>query len=195
MMKHGSYETRYDILLGPGDKGASTGIGPAFKFDNVDIYDLNLTGANQPDSIGTGDRLHFVAEVGEFNPTTCLFFLRPVSTKSVRPMPRIITDRRARPISVTISIVLTVTTLGYFVPWMIAAQRGTDRRRGSGRLSRRLLHAEWVAERLQCLAEPLVGQDRHRSAMRTCRLVATVDQGRVDIGNGRPAGAEPALTL
>jgi hypothetical protein len=46
MMNHGSYQTRYDILIGPGNKGADTGIGPAFKFDNVNIYDLNLAGAN-----------------------------------------------------------------------------------------------------------------------------------------------------
>ena len=36
----------------------------------------------------------------------------------------IITDKRGRPISATISIVLAVVTLGYFLPWMIAAVRG-----------------------------------------------------------------------
>jgi hypothetical protein len=39
-------------------------------------------------------------------------------------MARVITDSRARPVSATISIVLTVCTLGYFLPWMIAALRG-----------------------------------------------------------------------
>lgn len=39
-------------------------------------------------------------------------------------MPRIITDQRARPISATVSIFLTVCTLGYFLPWMVAALRG-----------------------------------------------------------------------
>ena len=39
-------------------------------------------------------------------------------------MPRLITDRRARPISMLISIVFTVFTLGYFLPWMVAALRG-----------------------------------------------------------------------
>lgn len=39
-------------------------------------------------------------------------------------MTRVITDRRARPISATISIVLTVVTLGYFLPWMVATLRG-----------------------------------------------------------------------
>jgi hypothetical protein len=37
---------------------------------------------------------------------------------------RVITDQRARPISAVISIVLTACTLGYFLPWMIAALRG-----------------------------------------------------------------------
>lgn len=39
-------------------------------------------------------------------------------------MSRVITDQRGRPISATISILLTVVTLGYFLPWMIAALRG-----------------------------------------------------------------------
>lgn len=34
------------------------------------------------------------------------------------------TDRKGRPISVIVSIVLTILTLGYFLPWMIAAMRG-----------------------------------------------------------------------
>lgn len=39
-------------------------------------------------------------------------------------MSRIITDQRRRPVSVTVSVVLAILTLGYFVPWMIAALRG-----------------------------------------------------------------------
>lgn len=39
-------------------------------------------------------------------------------------MGRFVTDRRARPISVIVSAVLTVFTLGYFLPWMVAALRG-----------------------------------------------------------------------
>jgi hypothetical protein len=41
---------------------------------------------------------------------------------------RVITDQRARPISAVISIVLTACTLGYFLPWMIAALRGSRTR-------------------------------------------------------------------
>ncbi|WP_043642009.1 superinfection immunity protein [Nocardioides alkalitolerans] len=35
-----------------------------------------------------------------------------------------VTDRQSRPISVTISIVLAIITLGYMLPWMIASMRG-----------------------------------------------------------------------
>jgi hypothetical protein len=44
-------------------------------------YDLHLTGANIPDSIGVGDNLRVVARVGEFNPDSLLFFLEPISTQ------------------------------------------------------------------------------------------------------------------
>ena len=81
MTNHGDYDTRYDILLGPGDKGPETVVGPAFKFEDVNVFDLNLTGANKPDYVGAGDRLRLVAEVGKFNPDQCIFFLEPVSTE------------------------------------------------------------------------------------------------------------------
>ncbi|WP_066374722.1 DUF4839 domain-containing protein [Herbidospora mongoliensis] len=81
MAPHGDYDTRYDFLLGPGDKGPNTGIGPAFKYEDVNVLELKLTGKNVPDTIGVGDKFRFVAEVGEFNADQCLFFLDPVSTR------------------------------------------------------------------------------------------------------------------
>ena len=39
-------------------------------------------------------------------------------------MSQLVTDKKGRPISATISIVLAVLTLGYMLPWMIAALRG-----------------------------------------------------------------------
>lgn len=39
-------------------------------------------------------------------------------------MSQIITDRKGRPISATVSIILAVLTLGYMLPWMVAALRG-----------------------------------------------------------------------
>jgi len=82
MVHHGSYATRYDILLGPGDKGPNTTVGPAFKYENVNVFDLKLTGKKIPATLRAGDKFHFVAKVGEFNATQCLFFLDPVSTET-----------------------------------------------------------------------------------------------------------------
>ncbi|MFG3205800.1 DUF4839 domain-containing protein [Streptomyces sp. NPDC048192] len=82
MTPHGDYDTRYDFLLGPGDKGPNTTVGPAFKYENVNTSDLRLTGKNIPATVGTGDKFHFVAKVGEFNADQCLFFLEPISTET-----------------------------------------------------------------------------------------------------------------
>jgi len=81
MQNYGDYSTRYDILVYPGNKGPRSVVGPAFKFEDVNILDLHLTGTNIPDSVGTGDLLHIVARVGGYNPASCLFFLAPVSTE------------------------------------------------------------------------------------------------------------------
>jgi hypothetical protein len=78
---HGDYDTRYDFLLAPGDKGANSTIGPAFQFDDVNVFDLNLSGRNKPDSVGEGDRFEFVAQIGEYNPNGCLLVLAPVETR------------------------------------------------------------------------------------------------------------------
>jgi hypothetical protein len=51
----------------------------------VNVFDLNLTGAKIPDSVGGGDRFRFVAQVVKYNPTQCLLSLRrfpPESGKS-----------------------------------------------------------------------------------------------------------------
>ncbi|MEJ8655713.1 DUF4839 domain-containing protein [Streptomyces sp. MS1.AVA.4] len=68
MAPHGDYDTRYDFLLGPGDKGPNTAVGPAFKYEDVNISD----------TVGAGDKFHFVAEVDEFNADQCVFLLDPV---------------------------------------------------------------------------------------------------------------------
>ncbi|MER7894619.1 DUF4839 domain-containing protein [Streptomyces sp. NPDC096046] len=81
MAPHGDYDTRYDLLLGPGDKGPKTTVGPAFKYEDVNILDLRLTGKKIPAAVGAGDKFRFVAKVGEFNADQCLFFLDPVSTE------------------------------------------------------------------------------------------------------------------
>ena len=78
-----SYKTRFDFLIYAGDYNPNSAHGPNFKFADVAYYDLHLTGANIPDSIGTGQNLHIVAEILEYNSTKELFYLKPVTT-SVR---------------------------------------------------------------------------------------------------------------
>ncbi|MFF8881855.1 DUF4839 domain-containing protein [Streptomyces flaveolus] len=82
MAPHGDYQTRYDFLLGPGDKGPNTTDGPAFQYEDVNVAELSLTGKDVPAAIGAGDTFRFVAEVGDFNAVQCLFHLDPVSTET-----------------------------------------------------------------------------------------------------------------
>ncbi|CAL9371878.1 DUF4839 domain-containing protein [Streptomyces sp. enrichment culture] len=82
MTPHGDYDTRYDFLLGPGDKGPNTAVGPAFKYENVNVAELGLTGEDVPATIGVGDKFRFVAEVGDFNAVQCLLHLHPLSTQT-----------------------------------------------------------------------------------------------------------------
>jgi hypothetical protein len=82
MNNHGGYTTRYDLLIYAGDFSTTTVSGPNFQFRDVNITnDLHLTGPNIPDTIGAGDNLHIVARVVDYNRTSELFFLEPVSTQ------------------------------------------------------------------------------------------------------------------
>jgi Domain of unknown function (DUF4839) len=81
MQNHEGYNTRYDILLGPGTEGPATTRGPAFKYEDVNMLDLKFSGANAPSYVSEGDSFRFTAEVDEYDPVRgCLFFLDPVST-------------------------------------------------------------------------------------------------------------------
>ena len=81
MNYHGSFKTRYDILIVAGDYSEVSMSGPYFQFNDVSVvYDLNLTGDNVPDYIGMGDNLHIIAVVGDYNEFSGLFQLDPVST-------------------------------------------------------------------------------------------------------------------
>ncbi|MET7440465.1 DUF4839 domain-containing protein [Streptomyces sp. NPDC005496] len=81
MASHGDDRTRYDFLLGPGDKGPRTTDGPNFKYEDVNTGNLNLTGKQVPATVAVGDKFRFVAEVVDFNTIQCLFQLAPVSTE------------------------------------------------------------------------------------------------------------------
>lgn len=82
VVPHGDYDTRFDYLLGSGDKGPNTTVGPLFKFEDVNYFDFNLTGKGQPDSIQVGGKFRFTAEVDRYEGNTCLFFLSPIETRT-----------------------------------------------------------------------------------------------------------------
>ena len=79
MSRHGDSETRFDVLVYPGDYSETSVIGPAFQFRDVNYQDLHLTGPDVPDSVGQGINLRITAEVGEYETSSCLFLLEPVS--------------------------------------------------------------------------------------------------------------------
>ena len=81
MNTHDNYTSRYDILVSMGPKGSEATLGPAFQLNNVGMVDLHLTG-DTPNTVGVDDKLHLLAEVGEFSAQHgCLFQLDPISTE------------------------------------------------------------------------------------------------------------------
>lgn len=81
MMNHGTYKTRYDILIYAGDFNGPS-VGPSFQFNDVNIVsDLGLTGSNVPDAVGEGDNLHIFAKIVGYNPGGDLILLDPITTE------------------------------------------------------------------------------------------------------------------
>ena len=75
--------SRYDLLIIAGDFSETSAPGPAFQFRDVNTtYDLHFVGTT-PDTIGVGTNLGVTAEVRNYEASSCLFLLDPVST-SVR---------------------------------------------------------------------------------------------------------------
>jgi hypothetical protein len=82
LQNHGDYRTRYDILMNAGDFHENTATGPDFQFRNVNTTsDLHFKGSNIPDIVGAGDNVRVVAQVGEYESTTGLLLLNPISTE------------------------------------------------------------------------------------------------------------------
>ena len=81
MNNHGDYTTRYDFLISPWDYSETSGSGPNFQFEDCGVFELHLIGDNIPDTIGMGDNLHFVAKLEDYNETSQLFHLNPISTE------------------------------------------------------------------------------------------------------------------
>lgn len=75
--KHGSYNTRFDYLVSAGDYDPNHQIGPSFKFEDVNYFDLNTN----LDTVSVGLNVRIVAEVVSFDSNSGLFYLEPVSVK------------------------------------------------------------------------------------------------------------------
>ncbi|HIX29949.1 MAG TPA: DUF4839 domain-containing protein [Candidatus Blautia stercoravium] len=73
--KHGDYNTRFDYLVSAGDYDPDHQIGPSFKFEDVNYYDLNT----DLDTVSVGLNVRIVAEVVSFNSNSGVFYLEPVS--------------------------------------------------------------------------------------------------------------------
>lgn len=81
MNNHGNYDTRYDILIYTGDYSETSNSGPIFKFEDVNVFDLNLSGDNIPDTIGMGLNITITAEIIEFRDQITITFLEPIKTE------------------------------------------------------------------------------------------------------------------
>ncbi|MCB2353914.1 DUF4839 domain-containing protein [Clostridium estertheticum] len=73
------YKTLYDLLVYVGNY--SKAFGPSFRFENVNMYDMNFTGSEIPNDMKEGQNIHIIAKVVRYNQVQGLFFLEPVSTK------------------------------------------------------------------------------------------------------------------
>lgn len=83
MGPHDGASTRYDVLISAGEFSETEAPGPAFQFRDVNLTsDLHYSG-DVPETLGVGTNLHVMAEVVEFETSSCLFLLEPVET-SVR---------------------------------------------------------------------------------------------------------------
>jgi len=79
---HDGRRTRFDMLVGPGDKGANSSRGPSFQFYDKNAFDLNLTGKNIPDNLMVNQKYTFTASIEEWNAGGCQLRLRPIETKT-----------------------------------------------------------------------------------------------------------------
>ena len=67
--------TRFDYLVSAGDYDPDHMIGPAFKFEDVNYYDLNT----DLEAVSVGLNVYIVAEVEYFDSNSEFFYLDPVS--------------------------------------------------------------------------------------------------------------------
>lgn len=75
--KHENYNTRFDYLVSAGNYDPNHQIGPVFKFEDVNYYDLHT----DLDTVSVGLNVHIIAEVVSYDSNSGLFYLDPVSVQ------------------------------------------------------------------------------------------------------------------
>ena len=76
MMKHENYNTRFDVAMASGDYDSDRVYGPLFAFEDVNFYDMNVSGT---DTVAQGMNFHIVAEIKGYSEAGGYIILDPVS--------------------------------------------------------------------------------------------------------------------
>lgn len=79
MMNHKEYKTRFDICMAGGNYNAERVYGPLFAFEDVNYYDMNVTGT---DTVAQGMDFRIVAEIKGYSAEGGYILLKPVSLKA-----------------------------------------------------------------------------------------------------------------
>ena len=74
---HANYNTRWDVLINAGDYDPNHAQGPEMQYENVNTFDMGFD--DSLDEIRTGTNVHIKAIVKDYNASTCLLHLDPVS--------------------------------------------------------------------------------------------------------------------
>lgn len=74
---HANYTTRWDVLINAGDYDPNHALGPEMQYENVNTFDMGFD--DSLDEIRTGTNVHIKAIVKDYNTSTCLLHLEPVS--------------------------------------------------------------------------------------------------------------------
>lgn len=74
---HANYNTRWDVLINAGDYDPNHAQGPEMQYENVNALDMGFD--DSLDEIRTGTNVHVKAIVKDYNASTCLLHLDPVS--------------------------------------------------------------------------------------------------------------------
>lgn len=74
---HANYTTRWDVLINAGDYDPNHAQGPEMQYENVNTFDMGFD--DSLDEIRTGTNVHIKAIVKDYNASTCLLHLDPIS--------------------------------------------------------------------------------------------------------------------